>query len=281
MTETRDPIRPGLLVSVRSATEALAALAGGADVIDVKEPDRGPLGAADAAVIESVLRVVNGRVPVTAAMGELTELGSAGPLPAGLSLFKIGLAGCQSLTNWPARWREIIVQLEQSSAARLAAPTAVVYADWQSADAPEPWEVLDAALKIGCPALLIDTWDKSSGSLFDVWAPEPLAGFLGAARSRGLIVVLAGSLAGGNIAAAAALAPDFVAVRTAACDGGRHGSVCADRVLRLRAMLADCKPMQASVFPPSKKFLDNAREFRILDPSASARTDGPNFRCVT
>ena len=35
------------LVSVRSPEEALAALEGGADLIDVKEPSRGPLGAAD------------------------------------------------------------------------------------------------------------------------------------------------------------------------------------------------------------------------------------------
>ena len=42
-----DRDRPGLLVSVRSADEAIAALAGGADVIDVKEPNRGALGAAD------------------------------------------------------------------------------------------------------------------------------------------------------------------------------------------------------------------------------------------
>ena len=45
-----------LLVSVRSAAEAEAALLGGADVIDVKEPDRGPLGRADDAVIAAVVR---------------------------------------------------------------------------------------------------------------------------------------------------------------------------------------------------------------------------------
>ena len=38
--------KPKLLVSVRSADEARAALAGGADLIDVKEPAHGPLGAA-------------------------------------------------------------------------------------------------------------------------------------------------------------------------------------------------------------------------------------------
>ena len=43
MTEAARPA-PGLLVSVRSAAEAATALAGGADLIDVKEPSRGPLG---------------------------------------------------------------------------------------------------------------------------------------------------------------------------------------------------------------------------------------------
>ena len=36
----------GLLVSVRNVEEALAALEGGASLIDVKEPSRGPLGRA-------------------------------------------------------------------------------------------------------------------------------------------------------------------------------------------------------------------------------------------
>ncbi len=39
-----------LLVSVRSAAEAEIALSAGADLIDVKEPSRGSLGAADPAV---------------------------------------------------------------------------------------------------------------------------------------------------------------------------------------------------------------------------------------
>ena len=38
-----------LLVSVRSAVEVAPALAGGADIIDAKEPDRGSLGAVSAA----------------------------------------------------------------------------------------------------------------------------------------------------------------------------------------------------------------------------------------
>src|SRR4051812_30438336 len=101
---------PGLLVSVRSAAEAEAALAGGADLIDVKEPARGPLGRADDAVIDAVVASVAGRRPVSAALGELAERG--GPLPAGCRYVKWGLAG---LTR---EWREDLEAAQRSSGGR-------------------------------------------------------------------------------------------------------------------------------------------------------------------
>jgi uncharacterized protein (UPF0264 family) len=70
--------RPQLLVSVRDVAEAEAALAGGADIIDIKEPRRGALGMADAAMIAEIVACVDRRVPVSAALGELREW-AAGP----------------------------------------------------------------------------------------------------------------------------------------------------------------------------------------------------------
>ncbi len=99
-----------LLVSVRGVEEAEAALAGGAHVIDVKEPSRGSLGRADDAVVEAVIRSVAGRRPVSAACGELLE-SCAPPVSAGLSYLKWGLAGCASLRDWRDR-------LHRSSLAR-------------------------------------------------------------------------------------------------------------------------------------------------------------------
>ena len=61
----------GLLVSVRNAAEATEALAGGASIIDVKEPSRGPLGRADADVTAAIAEAVAGRAPLTVACGEL------------------------------------------------------------------------------------------------------------------------------------------------------------------------------------------------------------------
>jgi uncharacterized protein (UPF0264 family) len=236
--------RPGLLVSVRDPSEALAALAGGAHVIDVKEPNRGSLGAADGAIIAAVVRAVEGRVPVTAAAGELIDLTGTTltPLPEGLSLFKIGLAGCRAMPDWISRWQQTSNSLwPHHHAAKHA--VAVVYADWQTANAPQPVEVLHAAVDLGCPALLIDTWDKSSGSLFDHWPAGELNVFLNSVRLHNLTLVLAGSLTGESFTAATKLLPDLLAVRTAACDAGRGGTVSRDRVAALREMIKSANTM--------------------------------------
>jgi len=235
---------PGLLVSVRNAAEAAVALEGGADIIDVKEPNRGSLGAADAATIAEVVQSVNGRAPVTAALGELVELVSLQKgndwtrLPTGVSLFKIGLAGCALSGDWRSRWRRAIHSVASTASESEAQPVAVVYADWQAAGAPQPGEVLAAASELECAALLIDTWNKSNGSLFDLWGRECLAGFLAEVRWQNLAVVLAGSLSREDISAAVSLRPNLIAVRGAACEGGRTGTVAAHCVRELKVAIA-------------------------------------------
>jgi (5-formylfuran-3-yl)methyl phosphate synthase len=235
--------RPGLLVSVRNATEALVALAGGADVIDVKEPNRGSLGAADFETIADIVRAMDGRAPVSAAMGELVEIVDSqngdvrAPLPDDVSLFKIGLANCASLNDWQTAWKHAIAAMARPSSIDQPQPVAVAYADWRAAQSPPPLEVLHGAMALHCPALLIDTWGKSSGSLFDHWPVDELRSFLTEVTSRGIAIVLAGSLTGQNIVKAAQLAPDLVAVRTAACDGGREGNVSERRVRELKNII--------------------------------------------
>src|SRR4051794_16896845 len=90
---------PGLLVSVRSAEEAACALAGGAALIDVKEPLRGALGRADDAVIRAVVQAVGAARPVSAALGEWAEQDQSIP-DLGLMYVKWGLAGCGQRRDW-------------------------------------------------------------------------------------------------------------------------------------------------------------------------------------
>jgi len=56
-----------LLVSVANAADAAAALAGGADFIDAKDPRTGALGAVSLGVLQEIRATVGTARPVTAA----------------------------------------------------------------------------------------------------------------------------------------------------------------------------------------------------------------------
>lgn len=126
---------PGLLVSVRSVSEALAAVAGGAAVVDVKEPDRGPLGMADPSVWRAVRDAVPSSIPVTVALGDLDDWRDQPPPDpsafAGLAFRKIGFA--RASNDWAGTWRAM-------RAAWGNGPpwVAVAYADWLEARALIP-----------------------------------------------------------------------------------------------------------------------------------------------
>lgn len=237
----------GLLVSVRDAAEARAALDGGAAIIDVKEPANGPLGRPAAAVVEAVGRVVAGRRPLTVAGGELAETGFGDEtdwhaVVAGAAGVKVGLAGAAAdHPRWEDRLRRWFARLPPA-----VARVAVAYADWTLARSPQPGEVIDAASRLGCAAVLIDTFDKSGpGLLTGCCDPDAPAGWVAAARQAGLRVAVAGRLGLEGIAAAWNLEPDVVAVRSAVCSGGRFGRVEADLVRRAAQMSpAPATPVQ-------------------------------------
>lgn len=250
---SHDSGRPKLLVSVRSAREAQIALAGGADFVDVKEPARGPLGPADAVVVVDVVKAVGGRAPISVAAGELLDRRSrAAPVVCGVKFVKWGLAGCGALPDWSQRWRRAVAAL-----VRDACPVAVVYADWRLADAPRPELVLDEAVAAGCDVLLVDTWAKSTGSLFDRWSPYATAQFCRRVHDARLAVALAGSLEPRHLAAALDCRPDVIAVRGAACEGGRSGRVHRARVRALRRAMEGHVP-RADVAVPASRGLERA-----------------------
>ncbi|MBX9789244.1 MAG: (5-formylfuran-3-yl)methyl phosphate synthase [Pirellulales bacterium] len=220
----------GLLVSVRDEDEALAALRGGADWIDVKEPSRGALGRADPDVIAKIVSIVKARRPVSAALGELSEVTSSllRQLPKGLELVKIGLARCAYHHDWRDTWAGVAAILPTDIAL-----AAVVYADWRLAEAPSPREILQTGRSIGCRALLVDTFDKGGPSSLECWASDELTEFSGNVRDAGLRLVLAGSLTLNDVCRTLPLAPDLLAVRGAVCRGGREGTIDAERVREL------------------------------------------------
>jgi uncharacterized protein (UPF0264 family) len=209
-------------------------VAGGADIIDVKEPSRGSLGCADVSVWQAVRASVPSSIPVSVALGELNEWLGQEPrrIPrsawSGIEYCKLGLAGAPS--DWVERWAGVRREL-RNGASSFPDWVAVVYLDWQAARAPHPDAIIDAALGPSeFPVVLFDTWSKSAKVLLDQsWKRR-----VERVRDSGRKSALAGSLDLAAIDRLRAWQPDILAVRGAACAGGdRLRRIQADRVASL------------------------------------------------
>jgi hypothetical protein len=226
-----------LLVSVRSAGEAAAALAGGADLIDAKDPVAGALGAVTIDVLRAIVQAVNGARPVTAALGDATtehaiEREAAAFACAGAALVKVGFAGSS------ARHRVEALAAAAVRGAGSARVIAVAYADHQRVDGPSPAEVIDVAGHAGLAGVLLDTADKNGPGLRGLMPADALEAWVASARRHGLLVALAGQLAADDLTAVRDAGADVAGVRGAACDGGRTGQVTRERVRLLHARCA-------------------------------------------
>jgi len=235
----------GLLVSVRSAAEAATALAGGADVIDVKEPSRGALGAADPSTWLEILQTVGGKAVISAALGEWTDesVVELGAQTAGFRFAKVGLS------NWsddgPLQW----TKLRQRIPADVTL-VPVVYADSRVAGWPSLSEALRTAAGLARDAksslILIDTYHKNSLTLLDFVSLAQLREILYEAAARRMAVALAGSLAEQAIEKLLPLKPAYIGVRGAACLGGRAGAIDLARVKSLARLVSHERQKAAS-----------------------------------
>jgi uncharacterized protein (UPF0264 family) len=222
--------RTNLLVSVRSAAEAGDALAGGADLIDVKEPLRGPLGRADFSAIQEVLTVVAGRAPVSVALGELVDW-TEGVVPEGVAFVKWGMSNVINPTaETLSPYRKKVGNAE---------PVLAAYADHARAQSPPPAEVAEIARQLRFRAFLIDTAVKDGSTLLDWLRPSEIRRLrMDLAKTR-VQVALAGSLGVNEIRALAPMAPDWIAVRGVVCDGGRAGQVNSALVRQVRDVITE------------------------------------------
>jgi uncharacterized protein (UPF0264 family) len=208
---------------VRSVAEALAALAGGANIIDVKEPSNGPLGAPRVGLVGEIVEAIGGRAPITVAAGELIE-GSERAIDLarvpGVSMVKLGL----SRLGDADRRRRLLGELCDQRPVGVGL-TPCVYADAAEAQGPEPEELLDEAARLGFGWLLVDTWRKEGAGLFHSLDPRRVGALVERGRERGVAVALAGQLRGDTLVTAARLGAPLIGVRGAVCSGGRDGEV--------------------------------------------------------
>ena len=227
-----------LLVSVSSAAEASAALAGGADVIDAKDPRSGALGAVSVDVLRDIHAATAGARPVTAALGDAADEAAIENAArvfavAGAAFVKVGFLGIASAE----RVATLTAAAVRGAAAGGRMPCGVVvvaYADADRAKSVAPAALVDVAVRAGAAGVLLDTADKSGPGLRALVSERALAAWVATAHDSLLLVALAGKLTAGDLPFVRDAGADIAGVRGAACDDGRNGRVSAERVRLLR-----------------------------------------------
>jgi len=214
-----------LLVSVVSAAEARAALAGGADIIDVKDPREGALGAPSPRTLSEVVAAVGGAVPVSVALGDLPDLphtaalAARGAVACGADYVKLGLRGVRGLD------RAVALVAAVADAVGHAASGVGAPADAAEVHPPafDPALLPELVARTGIAGALVDTLVKDGRGLYGSVSPAALEDLLARTRAAGGSFGVAGQLRAGQLGLVAA---DIVGVRSAVCRGGdRAGSL--------------------------------------------------------
>ena len=225
-----------LLVSVRNADEAAAAVAGGAEIVDAKDPaSSSSIGAVNPAALEAIRQVVPPAIRLSAALGDVTTVDDVASAFAGvtvpLAYVKLGFRGVADATLVAPLLAEAVRR-----AALLPSRPAVIgvgYADAGRVGALPPLDLVAMIYHAGADGLLLDTARKDGGSTFQIVAARVLEALRLRCEADELTLAIGGGLDLGDIEQAGACGATIFGVRGAACDGGRDGVVREARVRRL------------------------------------------------
>jgi len=220
-----------LLASVRDRREAAQALAAGIDLLDVKDPATGALGAPAPVVVADIVALAAGRVPVSATTGDEPPDST----PVRRRVAALAGTGC-TIVKVAATAPIPRLQAAFAGLGRLTAPGQALVAVLPLEAGLSPAR-LAALAASGIAAVVIDTMDKRAGPLALRAGTGTLARFIAWARGAGLGCGLAGGLRRADIAPLLALGPDILGFRGALCAADRRGALDPGRLAAVRAAI--------------------------------------------
>jgi (5-formylfuran-3-yl)methyl phosphate synthase len=230
-----------LMISVISTDEARQALQGGAEILDIKNPAEGSLGAQSPGLIREISKLFSAEAEISAALGDMPNLPGTAALAAlgaaacGANYVKVGLYGTPSEAEAVTLLRAVQRAVLESRTMVIAA----LYADYRRTGTLNPECLPHIAEEAGVHGCLLDTAIKDGRNLFDFLDPRALRLMTQQAHSAGLIFGLAGALREQDLSLANDLGADIVGLRTAACrNNQRNGPLEATRVKKLCAQIS-------------------------------------------
>ena len=223
-----------LLASVTDVAEAETAIEHGADIVDLKDPSAGALGALPLEVVRTCVQAVAGRRPVSAVTGDLPmqpDLVSAAArdiAQTGVDYVKVGL--------FPGERRIDCIR----ALAVLARSTKIVGVMF--ADCEPDLSLVSLMAECGFAGVMLDTANKRAGRLLDHIDMAVLKDLLARCRANALLAGLAGSLEVPNIPRLLLLGPDFLGFRGALCVGHDRTARIDPASVRMVRELIPCDP---------------------------------------
>jgi hypothetical protein len=213
-----------LLISPTNEKEALEAIAGGADIIDVKNPQEGALGANFPWVIKRIRELAPKSIQVSCALGDVPNLPGSVSLAAlgaamlGVDYVKVGLYGFKTAQEAIYLLQNVNKAVKQYNPKIKVA--AAGYADAKRIDSLDPMQIPEVAFKAQVDVAMLDTAVKDGKNLFAFISAEQLKKFVGYSHHLGLEVAFAGSLRKEDLPVIYSLGADIAGLRGAACTNG-------------------------------------------------------------
>ncbi|WMW21351.1 (5-formylfuran-3-yl)methyl phosphate synthase [Methanolobus mangrovi] len=227
-----------LLISPINPEEAIAAYEGGADIVDVKNPKEGSLGANFPWIIRSVKESINSAKPISATIGDFNfkpgtaSLAALGAAVAGADYIKVGLYDVQTeeqalemLTNITRSVKDYNPDLKVVASG---------YSDYERINSINPHLLPAIGAKAGVDVVMVDTGIKDGRSTFEFMDEEELTKFTSAIRAVGLESALAGTLKFEDLPMLKRIQPDIIGVRGMVCGGDRTSCIKAELVDKLK-----------------------------------------------
>jgi len=232
-----------LLISPINTEEAQEAIAGGADIIDVKNPKEGSLGANFPWVIKSIRQMTPEEMLVSATLGDVpykpgtVSLAALGASVSGADYIKVGLYGTKNYDEALEVMKNVVKTVKDHN--KNALVVASGYADAHRVGAVNPMEIPKVAADSGADIAMVDTAVKDGKTLFDFMDEDKIRAFNKQIHDYGLKSALAGSVKKDQLSILHRSGCDVVGIRGAACIGGDRntGKIHRSAVSELKKMM--------------------------------------------
>lgn len=221
----------GMLASVNSLAEALLVLNAEVDIIDLKQPEQGALGALEVSDVKKIVAEIAGRCPVSATIGDLPmqpELvfnAVKAMSETGVDYIKIGFFPGDD-------WHGTVKKLAELTGQNHAL-IAVLFADTQV-----DFAIINLLKVAGFKGVMLDTMNKQSGALLQVMSMAKIVGFIAQVKKLELMCGLAGSLRLEDIPVLLPNKVDYLGFRGALCEGqNRSGQLNKQAVIQIKELI--------------------------------------------